>query len=86
MEKSVIKIMVMMDQTLLISQIEEVGADIGEPDCKLIEPFTIEKDGSLAPWLIDVTDENQFMISSDKILTLAEPNSAYLTKYKNLLK
>ena len=25
----------------VISKIEEVGADIGEPDCKLIEPFNL---------------------------------------------
>lgn len=86
MEKSVIRIMVLVDQTLLISQIEEVGADIGEPDCKLIEPCLINGDKTLSPWLIDITDENQFMISSDKILTLVEPNSALLNKYQDLLK
>jgi hypothetical protein len=78
--------MVLVDQTLLISQIEEVGADIGEPDCKLTEPFLINADKTLTPWLIDITDENQFMISSDKILTLVEPNSALLNKYQDLLK
>ena len=79
-------IMVLTDQTQLISQIEEIGADIGEPDCKLTEPFVISKQGMLTPWLINVTDENQFMISSDKILTLVEPNSAFIQKYKDLLK
>ena len=86
MEKLVTMIMVLMDQTRLISQIEEVGADIGEPDCKLTEPFTINVDGTLTPWLLDVTDENQFMISSDKILTMVEPNSTYLKMYEDLLK
>lgn len=86
MERLVIKILVLTDQTLLISQIEEVGADIGEPDCKLTEPFFINADKTLTPWLIDFTDENQFMISSDKILTLIEPNSALLNKYQDLLK
>jgi hypothetical protein len=78
--------MVLVDQTLLISEIEEVGADIGEPDCKLIEPFVINSDRTLSPWLIDITDENQFMIASDKILTLVEPNFALLNKYQDLLK
>jgi len=86
MEKSVVRIMVLVDQTLLISEIEEVGADIGEPDCKLIEPFVINSDRTLSPWLIDITDENQFMIASDKILTLVEPNFALLNKYQDLLK
>ena len=91
MEKVVVKILVLTDQTQLISQIEEVSADIGEPDCKLTEPFLVEvdkltKNKVLTPWLIDVTDDNQFMISSDKILTLVEPNTNLLNKYQDLLK
>ena len=38
MEK-IIKVIVLVNQQILISQIEEIGADIGEPDCKLINPF-----------------------------------------------
>lgn len=91
MEKLVVKILVLTDQTQLISQIEEVSADIGEPDCKLTEPFLVEVDKLtkgviLTPWLINVTDDNQFMISSDKILTLVEPNTNLLNKYQDLLK
>lgn len=86
MEKLVCKILVFTDQTLLISQIEEVGADIGEPDCKLTEPFVINSDGSLSPWLIDITNDNQFMMSSDKILTLVDPKPTLLEKYQELLK
>jgi hypothetical protein len=74
-----------MDQTLLISQIEETGADIGEPDCKLTEPFAINSDGTLSPWLIDITTDNQFMISSDKILTLVDAKPTLLEKYRDLL-
>jgi hypothetical protein len=70
----------------LLSQIEEIGADIGEPDCKLIEPFTVNKDGTLTPWLIDVTSQNTFMMSSDKILTLADPKPTLLEKYEDLIK
>ena len=86
MEKLAVKILVLMDQTLLISQIQEIGADIGEPDCKLIEPFVINSDETLSPWLIDITNDNQFMMSSDKILTLVEPKPTLLEKYQDLLK
>ena len=86
MEKSVIKILVLTDQTLLISQIEEVGADIGEPDCKLTEPFVVKEDGTLHPWLIEITNDNQFMMSSDKILTLVDPKPTLLEKYQELVK
>ena len=75
-----------MNQQRLVSQIEEIGADIGQPDCKLTEPFIVGDNNTLSPWLVDVTSENVFMISSDKILTLTEPKPTILEKYQNLLK
>jgi hypothetical protein len=77
-----------MNNLKLISQIEEVGADIGEPDCKLINPFLIDDNGlkTLQPFLSDYTKENTFMMSSDKILTLADPTPTLLEKYEDLIK
>ena len=75
-----------MKQQRLVSQIEEIGADIGQPDCKLTEPFIVGDNNTLSPWLVDVTSENVFMLSSDKILTLTEPKPTILEKYQNLLK
>ena len=61
-------------QHLLISEVVEVAAvDIGQPDCKLVNPFVINTESGqtiLEPWLIDITRDDVFMISSDKILTL----------------
>ena len=75
-----------MNNQILISQIEEVGADIGEPDCKLVEPYIVTKDKTLEPFLLDYTRENTFMMSSDKILTLADPTPTLLEKYQDLIK
>ena len=86
MEKPPIKLIVLMNQQRLISQIEEIGADIGQPDCKLTEPFIVGDNNTLSPWLVDVTSENVFMLSSDKILTLTEPKPTIVEKYQNLLK
>ena len=83
MEK-LIKILVLTTNQILISQIEEVGADIGEPDCKLVDPYLITKDGTLEPWLLNVTREDTFMMSSDKILTLTDPTPTLLEKYEDL--
>ena len=79
-----IKILVLTTNQILISQIEEVGADIGEPDCKLVDPYLITKDGTLEPWLLNVTREDTFMMSSDKILTLTDPTPTLLEKYEDL--
>jgi len=81
-----IKILVLTTNQILISQIEEVGADIGEPDCKLVDPYVITKDGTLEPWLLNVTREDTFMMSSDKILTLTTPTPTLLEKYEDLTK
>ena len=82
-----IKIVTLVSQQLLISEIEEVAATVpGEPDCKLINPFLIKKDNVLEPWLLNVTKDDIFMLSSDKILTLADPNPTLLEKYLDLTK
>jgi len=81
-----VKLIVLTTNQKVVSQIEEIGADIGEPDCKLIEPFVLGENDTLSPWLIDITNDNEFMISSDKILTLADPKPTLLEKYQDLIK
>jgi hypothetical protein len=75
-----------VNQQILISQIEEIGADIGEPDCKLINPFIIKEQNILEPFLLGITKQDDFMMSSDKILTLADPTPTLLEKYEDLIK
>ena len=81
-----VKVIALTHQKNLISQIEEVPSELGEPDCKLIKPFVIKDDKSLEPFLMDVTNETVFMMSSDKIITLAEPLPTLLEKYQSLTK
>ena len=82
-----IKLILLMNNQILISQIEEVTSEIGEPDCRLTEPFLLnQSDLTLSPWLIDFTSDNKYMISSDKILTLADPKPTLLEKYQTLIK
>ncbi len=82
----IIKLIVLTNQQLLVSEIEEVGGEIGEPDCKLISPFVVKDDGTLEQFLISVTRDTEFMISSDKIITLAEPSASIIEKYQALIK
>ena len=85
MEKT-LKILALMNNLILISQIEEVGADIGEPDCKLVKPFVVRSDKTLEPFLCGYTKQDIFMISSDKIITLADPTPTLIEKYEDLIK
>jgi len=82
-----VKVLVLTNKQILVSQIEEVAPmDIGDPNCKLIEPFILGENDILSPWLIDVTNDNTFMLCSDKILTLVEAKPTLLEKYQNLIK
>ena len=85
MEKTIKAILLTTNQ-ILITQIDEVGADIGEPDCKITNPFLLKDDGTLEPWLISISRQDVFMISSDKIITLTEPMPTLVEKYEELTK
>ena len=92
----VIKLIVLTSKELLVSEIEEIGAEVGEPDCKLIHPVILKtaeekitvEEGKvvLSPWLQSFTKDTTFMISSDKIITLAEPEDIIVEKYEALIK
>ena len=81
-----IKIIVLTNQQLLLSEIEEVQSELGEPDCRLVNPFVFKVDKSLEPFLDGYTKEKSFMISSDKIITLAQPTSTLLEEYQDITK
>ena len=80
-----IQVLYLTNNLRLISQINEVLADIGQPDCKLINPCIIDKDGKLTKWMSSLTDEIEMFISSDKILTLVDPNQKLLDDYVNII-
>ena len=83
----VIKILALTNNQILISEIVEVAAmDIGQPDCKLVNPCLIVEGKMLEPYLNDYTRDSTLMMGSDKILTLAEPTPTLLEKYLDLLK
>ena len=82
-----IKVIVLQSGEILISQVEEVPAlDIGDPNCKLIAPYSLEESAesttpSISPWLGLYTDDNEVMMCSDKILTLVEPHKSLVDEY-----
>jgi hypothetical protein len=71
---------------ILISEIQEVLADIGQPDCRLINPYILSNTQELSPWMSEYTFMSEIMISSDKILTLLEPKENILEKYFEFVK
>jgi hypothetical protein len=84
------------DYKCLIAGVEEVyGADIGEPDCELTNPYEFipqdeDYDGPykdrLKPWtVLKVSSQKKCRIQSDTILTLVDPESFILQAYNELL-
>ena len=88
---SQVKIIVLMNNKVLVSEIEEVGAEVGEPDCKLINPYKMKNefkddksDYVMEPWL-DFTSQTEMMMHSDSILTIVAPTTMILSKYLDIL-
>ena len=79
-----IKCLLLKNDTVLITEIIEVGSELGEPDCKLINPFKVV-DNKLQPWL-DFTDQTELMIHSDSILTIVDPTPELHSEYNDNIK
>ena len=82
-----IKCILINVDNVLITQIEEVGSELGEPDCKLVKPYRFFGEGKMKPWLDDteITNQTEFMIHSDKILTIFDPTPEIIQEYKELI-
>ena len=72
--------LILTNNIILISEIDEVLADIGQPDCKLINPCVIT-DGKVSKWMSELTPNTQMFMSSEKILTLLDPSEHILEEY-----
>ena len=85
-----VMVLALTNNHYIISQVDEVMAeDIGQPDCKLTNPYVINTESGktiLEPFMMDLTREKIFMMGSDKILTLAVPTPTLLEQYLNLIK
>jgi len=82
--ENTIQVLHLVNQMILIAEIDEVLADIGQPDCKLINPCVII-DGKLSKWMSNLTPNKEMFMSSDKILTLVDPSQNILAEYKKII-
>ena len=75
-----VKCLLLKTGITLISEITEIGADVGEPDCQLTNAFELAGE-DLKRWP-SCTDQRTLMMQSDSILTIVDPNEDILKKYK----
>ncbi len=88
--EQVVKCLLLKNDLIVISEISEVPGELGEPDCKLTNPFRMVKQKdtdsyTFETWL-DFTNQNEIMIHSDSILTLVDPSTELLSKYFDSIK
>ncbi len=82
MERNV-KCLLLKVDTILVTEIIEVGSELGEPDCKLINPYEFFSVDDMKPWP-EVTNQTELMIHSDSILTIVDPTPEIIKKYLEL--
>ena len=82
MAKAIKCILVEVDK-LLISEVEEIDAELGNPNCKLTNPVVFESLNKMKP-LVEASNDTEFMIRSEDILTIADPTAEVIAKYKEL--
>ena len=84
MSEQLIKCVLMDVDNVVIAEVIEVDAEIGDPNCKLIKPYLFNDIDDMTPWKSDVTNQTEFMIRSEDILTIADPTGAVIDKYIEL--
>ena len=70
--------------TVLISEVVEMDAELGDPNCKLINPYLFNSIDDMKPWKTEITNQTEFMIRSEDILTIADPTGAVMDRYTEL--
>jgi len=80
----VVKCVLIDTDNILITEIIEMDAEIGDPNCKLINPLLFNSVDDMKPWKSDVTNQTEFMIRAEDILTIADPTGTVIDKYIEL--
>ena len=84
----VVKLVLFKVDTVLITEVVELDAELGDPNCKLIKPLEWKKNEnddeySLITW-IEASGQDEFMVRSEDILTIADPTPEVIEKYLEL--
>ena len=75
-----IKCLILLTGLNLIAKVEEIQAEIGDPNCQISDVCIINSDGTISPWL-DFTEDTELMIRSENILTITEPKKDIVKLY-----
>ena len=84
----IIRVLVLKTGEVLVTKIQEVpGADIGQPDCAMIDPVIYDTSNSELEKALsrfpgkNITADTKMAIHSDNILTMVTPAAKLLSEY-----
>ena len=80
MADKVVKCVLLNVDNVLITEIEEVMPEPGEPDCRLVNPYLFVSEDDMKPW-VQASNQKEYMVRSDDILTIADPTQEVIDKY-----
>ena len=84
MEDKVIKCVLLDADNVVITEIMELDAQVGDPNCKLINPYLFNSLDDMKPWQDGISNQTEYMIRAEDILTIAEPTPEVIEKYLEL--
>ena len=79
-----LKLLLLKNDTYVVAQVEEIVADYGMPNCKLVRPYEVFPGVVLKPWPC-YTDQREVLFSSDNILTIVSPNADVVKAYIDMV-
>lgn len=77
-----LKCLLLINGTVLIGKIEEIAAELGDPNCQVSDYYEITPDG-LKEWL-NFTNDQKVMLRSENILTIVEPDLKTVKEYESI--
>jgi hypothetical protein len=84
-----LKILILKNDAILISEVHEVDAELGDPNCKLVNPCQMLVSDSnnydMRKWPV-FTDQKEIMINSDSIFTIIDPKVDQIELYLKTIK
>ena len=88
MEK-VVKCLLLKNNQVIVTEIVEVESELGEPDCKLVNPCQMFVSDAttydMRRWPV-FTDQRELKIHSDSIFTIVDPKPDQIEKYLKAIK
>lgn len=86
-----LKVLILKNDTVLMAEVHEIQtADLGEPDCKLVNPLKVWHDKLIDQYGMrrwpEYTEQKEVIIHSDSILTLVDPSAKHIELYFNTIK